>query len=68
MATKKKVEEKAKAPEKVTWEEVESVMQLARAKTKNAKKSLQEEGLQDIADLHERLRAQSNDPHPSWGK
>jgi hypothetical protein len=68
MATKKKVEEKEKAPEKLTWEEIESTAQLCRAKMNNPKKALQEEGRQELMEMHVRLKAQKSEPDPSWGK
>ncbi len=68
MATKKKEVEKELAPEKLTWEEIESTAQLCRAKMNNPKKALQEEGRQELMEMHERFKAQKAEPHPSWGK
>lgn len=64
MATKKKV--KVELPETFTEEDITSATQLARAKMKNVKKSIQEQGLKDIQEFNERFKAYKQPIPEAW--
>jgi len=64
MATKKT--KKVVIPETFTEEDITSATQLARAKMKNVKKSIQEEGKADIIAFNERFKAYKQPVPEAW--
>ena len=64
MATKKM--KKPAVPETFTEEDIRSTTQLARAKMKNVKKSIQEQGLKDIQEFNERFKAYKQPIPEAW--
>lgn len=66
MATKKKV--KVVVTETFTEEDIRSATQLAGAKMKNVKKSIQEEGKADIIDFNKRFKAYKQPTPEAWKK
>ena len=64
MAKKTKVKEEP--AETFTEEDITSATQLARAKMKNVKKSIQEEGKADIIAFNERFKAYKQPVPEAW--
>lgn len=69
MATKRKVKAKEVVVlPPITEEDITSAAQLARAKMKNVKKTVQAQGRADIEEFNARFKAQPQQHNPAWLK
>ena len=64
----KEIEKILKKPERVTKKLIQDVMAVAAVKVKSNRPEIRKEGLAEIADLNERFRNQTPEPHPDWKK
>ena len=59
---------KKEEPKPLTFVDVQSVAQLSRAKMKNIKPEIQEEGKKEILEFNEKFKAQKPVSNPAWKK